>query len=150
MRTVRDFLVQQIIKDLRYFVCLFSYLRRFVRAFASVAATLTALLRKDNVFHLPSDCSHAFSHLKAVLTSSPVLRHYNPDAPVEIDTNASGFGIGAVLAQRCDNNTMEHAVANARHSLSKVEQKYTNDKERMQGDCFGCGEILTLPLLQSF
>lgn len=89
IKAVTYFPVPQTIEDLRTFLGLCSYFRRFVRSFASITPPLTALLRKGSVFHLSSNCSRAFSQVKAVLTSSPVLRHYNPDAPVVIHTDAS-------------------------------------------------------------
>lgn len=65
-----------------------------------------------------------------VLTSSLVLRHYNPDGPVEIHTDASGEGIGAVLAQREDGIPMKHEVAYTSRTLTKSKQNCsTTDKE---------------------
>lgn len=111
VKAVTEFPVPKTLKN-SSFVGLASYFRRFVRSFASIAAPLTMLLRKDISFKWTPDCAQAFSRLKGVLTSPPVLRHYHPRAPVALHTDASGEGIG-VLAQRSDDAPMEYAVAYA-------------------------------------
>lgn len=60
-----------------------------------------------------------------MLTSPPVLRHYDPDALLEVHIDASGAGIGAVLSQWHEGDSMKHAVAYTSPTVSKPEQKYT-------------------------
>lgn len=123
MNAVTEFPTSKTLKDLRSFVGLCSYFRRFVRSFATLAAPLTALFRKNTEFRYSPDCAQAFSCVKTVLTSSP--RHYNPDGPVEAHTDASREGIGAVLVQREGGDPMEHAAAYASHTLTKSERNYS-------------------------
>lgn len=59
---------------------------------------------------------------------SPVLQHYNNDAHVELHTDASGDGIGAVLAHHAD-DSMEHVMAYVSHTLSKAERNYFATKK---------------------
>lgn len=95
-----------------------------------MAAPLTSLLEKDASFQLSSDCEYAFSQLKELLTTAPVLIHYDQKAIAELHTDASGGGIGTVFAQRVDGNPMEHAVAYGSRTLTKAEQNYaTIDRE---------------------
>lgn len=54
---------------------------------------------KDSVFQWSSNCAEAFSLLRDMLSLSPVLRHFNPNAPVELHRDTSGDGLHAVLVQ---------------------------------------------------
>lgn len=60
-----------------------------------------------------------FFHLNHVVTSPPVLRHYNSDVPVELHTEASGDGLGTALSQRNDDAPIEHVIDYARRALRK-------------------------------
>ena len=91
--------------------------------FADIVYPLNSLLRKDSPFEWTSECDAAFSQLKFLLTSEPLLRHFDPSAPTEVHCDASGIGIGGVLVQR--HNDEEHVVAYTSRSLSKAERNYT-------------------------
>lgn len=120
---VSSFKQPQSLRELRSFLGLCSYFRRFVPKFADLAYPLTCLLNKDVPFQWSAECESSFKQLKFVLTSGPLLRHYDPSAATEVHTDASGIGLGAVLVQRHD--TIEHVVAYASRCLSKPERNYT-------------------------
>lgn len=120
---VRAFKPPGSVKELRSFLGLCSYFRRFIPAFAEVAFPLTCLLRQGASFEWTPDCETSFNQLKFLLTSQPILRHFDPSAATEVHTDASGIGIGAVLIQRC--NQVEHVIAYASRTLSKPERNYT-------------------------
>lgn len=122
IEAVGTFKPPQTPKELRSFLGLCSYFRRFVPRFADVVHPLTSLLRKDSPFEWTPDCDAAFSELKFLLTSEPILRHFDRSAPTEVHSDASGIGIGGVLVQRHDN--AEHVVAYTSQSLSKAEMNY--------------------------
>ncbi|CAM9000550.1 unnamed protein product [Rhodiola kirilowii] len=86
------------IKQLRGFLGLTGYYRRFVHNYATIAAPLTNLLRKE-AFIWSMDATQAFINLRTALSSTPVLTLPNFNIPFHVHTDASGTGVGAFLAQ---------------------------------------------------
>ena len=109
----------------RRFLGLASYYRRFVPNFASVAAPLHALTKKDAVFQWTTECQGAFAKLKELLTTTPVLAYpmFGPGRSFILETDASMVGLGAILSQAQDDGTV-HPVAYASRSVDKHEKNY--------------------------
>ena len=120
------------VKDVRRFLGLSSYYRRFVQNFASIAAPLHKLAQKGIKFAWSPECQEAFDTLKHCLSSSPVLKYPDQERQFILDTDASEVGIGATLSQQ-DDDGLEHPVAFASKSLSKSQRRYsTSRREYMQ------------------
>ncbi|CAL9692669.1 unnamed protein product [Knipowitschia caucasica] len=87
---VQDWPIPVNVRDLRSFLGLASYYRRFVRNFASVAGPLHRLTDKGKPFAWTNSCDTAFNQLKAALTAAPILAYPHVDLPYVVDTDASG------------------------------------------------------------
>ena len=86
-------------KQLRQFLGLAQYIRKFMQGFSHQVGCLTRLLRKDAAWHWTDTQEAAFQGIKQSLTSAPVLKLSSRDVPFTVVADASGFGIGAVLLQ---------------------------------------------------
>ena len=128
VRAVTEFPTPQHIRDVRSFLGLCSYYRRFIKGFCNKARPLQELLQGDAKFYWDETKERAFRALKEALTSAPVLALYDENAETELHTDASGYGIGAVLVQVQEG--AEKVIAYASRVLSKSEINYsTTEKE---------------------
>ncbi|GFX26664.1 transposon Tf2-6 polyprotein [Trichonephila clavipes] len=127
-KAVRNFPTPKNIHDTRSFLGLCSYFRRFIKGFCYLAEPLRSLLKSGVEFHWGPEEVEAFKSLKKALTSDPVLGMYDERASTEIHTDASGYGIGAVLVQI--QNNVEKLIAYASRTLTKAEKNYsTTERE---------------------
>ncbi|KAK2895639.1 hypothetical protein Q8A73_015127 [Channa argus] len=108
--------------ELRSFLGLASYYRRFLKDFATIAGPLHRVTEKGRRFEWSEACSRAFQRLKVDLSEAPVLAYPDPQQPFIVDTDASGVGIGVVLSQ--GGETGERVVAYYSCSLSRPERNY--------------------------
>ncbi|CAG9785319.1 unnamed protein product [Diatraea saccharalis] len=85
--------------EVRQFLGLSGYFRRFILHYALLAAPLTNLLKKDAKWSWDDSQDCAFSKIKAMLTNRPVLALYNHDAETQLHTDASKEGLAGILLQ---------------------------------------------------
>ena len=111
------------LKDLRSFLGLASYYRRFIPHFSAIASPLFALTRKDVNFDWSPDCQQAFDRLKRLLTTAPVMTLPDFKREFLLETDASGLGLGAVLAQKQDDGLVR-PIAFASRTLLPHEKNY--------------------------
>ncbi|KAK2398171.1 hypothetical protein QL285_059665 [Trifolium repens] len=122
--TVLSWKQPQTVTDVRSFVGLAGYYRRFIEGFAKIVAPMTQLTRKDQPFAWTEKCELSFQLLKERLTTSPVLMLPQSEEPYEVYCDASHQGLGCVLMQH------KRAVAYASRQLKVHEKNYpTHDLE---------------------
>ncbi|EKX49778.1 hypothetical protein GUITHDRAFT_44314, partial [Guillardia theta CCMP2712] len=110
-------------KQVKMFLGLASYYRKFIRNFSTIAAPLTDLLRKGAQFQWTAACQSAFDNLKQALTSQPLLHHFDPSLPTEVHCDASNVGIGGVLLQQPP-NAPARVIGFYSRKLTPTEQRY--------------------------
>lgn len=104
------------VTELRGFLGLTGYYKRFVKNYGLLAKPLTQLLKKKQ-FQWTTEAQDSFESLKQAMVSTPVLALPNSDKPFVIDTDASDIGIGAVLMQD------QQSVAFMSKALGPTHQK---------------------------
>lgn len=117
------------LKDVRSFIGLCSYYRKFVRNFSNVAKSLFDLMKKDAKFVWDDNCQEAFETLKYELTHSVVLAYPDFSKPFILDTDASDVGIGAVLSQNIDG--VEKVVAYYSTTHTPQEKNYSVTRKEL-------------------
>lgn len=108
--------------QVRQFLGLASYFRRFIPNFANLASPLYPLTKLKGPITWTQKHSDSHRKIVAILSSAPVLTIYNPDIPIELHTDASSEGYGAILIQR--ENNVPHVVAYFSRRTTEVESRY--------------------------
>ena len=112
--------------EVRSFLGLAWYYRRYVKNFATIAGPLHALTRIDAVFHWSLECQQTFDRLKTLLTTSPITAFPDFNLPFRLYTDASTTGLGAILAQVQEGK--ERIICCASRSLIQAEKTYPATK----------------------
>ena len=122
VEAVRNWPVPANKRQLKSFIGLASYYRRFVKDFATIAAPLHRQLEKNRPFLWTQECQQAFQRLQEALCGSTVLAPPDPSLPFILDTDASNEGVGGVLSQIGPEG--EKVVAYFSRSFGKAERNY--------------------------
>lgn len=123
IRAVSEFPTPKDVHEVRRFLGLASYFRKFIQGFAAIAKPLSELTRKNSVFAWNPEQEGAFSDLKRKLTERPVLAIYNKDAKTEVHCDASKIGLGGILMQEQSDKSLKPVQYFSR-ATTKEEQNY--------------------------
>ncbi|KAE8662634.1 cytochrome P450 78A7-like [Hibiscus syriacus] len=113
------------VSEMRSFLGLVNYYRRFIQGYSARASPLTDLLKKGKVWEWSEQCQKAFENLKAAVSQEPVLALPDFTMPFEVHTDASDFAIGGVLMQE------GHPIAFESRKLNDTERRYTVQEKEM-------------------
>ena len=122
IHSVQNWSRPQDVHELRSFLGLCTYYRKFVKGFSKIARPLHRLTESKQKFLWTTECDNSFLQLKNALTSAPILAYPEPGKDFILDTDASNEGVGAVLSQEIDGQ--ERVIAYFSKSLSRSERNY--------------------------
>ena len=91
-------------KEVKQFLGLIGYYRKFIPRFSDIARSLTNLTRHEAEFIWMEKCDKAFKHLKELLMNHPILRFPDPNCGYILFTDASGIGWAGVLTQEFEDD----------------------------------------------
>jgi hypothetical protein len=117
------------IHELRSFLGLAGYYRKFVKDFSRIAGTLTSLLHKDVPYEWTTHHNDAFNQLKTAVSSAPILIIPNPQLQYTVTTDASGYAIGAALQQDHGNGLQPCAFLSRK--MNDAERNYAVHEQEL-------------------
>lgn len=124
--------------EVKRFIGMCSWYRRFVKDHSTITAPINALLKgrkKSQKIHWNEEAEVAFNKIKQSLISAPILATPDFSKPFVIQCDASNVGLGAVLTQKVDNK--EAVIAFASRTLTETEKKYTVTEKEALACLFG-------------
>ncbi|GBG72005.1 hypothetical protein CBR_g10941 [Chara braunii] len=146
---VKDAPVPTTITQVRAFLGLASYCRRFIKGFVAILGPLMNLLCKDQPLIWTSECDQAFSKLKAALISAPVLIRRDPEKPFVLITDWQPEAISAILAQ-VGPSGLESVVEYASKSVPACKRNYAAPTGECYADLWGINHFRAYPYGRKF
>ncbi|XP_039053116.1 uncharacterized protein LOC120195059 [Hibiscus syriacus] len=125
VKAIQEWPTPQNVSELRSFLGLANYYRRFVEGYSRRVKLLTDLLKKGCEWVWSKDCQEAFDDLKKVVISEPVLTFPDLEKPIVVKRDASDYAIGGVLLQD------KHPVAFESRKLNETEARYTAPEKEL-------------------
>lgn len=120
---ILDFPPPKSVTQVKSFIGVCSWYRRFIRNFASIVSPMTQLTKKGQRFEWSEECQRAFASLKNALVTAPVLATPDFKKPFTVHCDASGFGLGGMLSQNIEGH--DHPIAFVSRTLNKAERNYS-------------------------
>jgi len=129
VKTVEEWRAPSNVHEVRSFLGLASYYRKFVEDFAKLASPLHKLTAAHAKFIWDQDCQTAFETLKHNLVTAPILAMPTETDTFTLDTDASNYAMGAVLSQYIQDQ--EKVIAYASRTFSKTEINYCTTRKEL-------------------
>ena len=96
-----------------------------MKGFTHITRPLHQLMKKNQEWHWGREEQEAFDKLKALVTTEPVLAHAKLDDQFELEVDASGYAVGAVLLQRKE-DSKKHPLGYYSATLNKAQCNYVS------------------------
>ncbi|XP_062532989.1 uncharacterized protein LOC101738890 [Bombyx mori] len=135
VKAVTQYPVPKSQKDIKSFLGLVSYYRRFIPDFSKLAKSLTSLLKKDTPFNWTNEQQLNFENLKNKLVEAPILIYPDFNSPFLLTCDASNYAISAILSQGPIGR--DRPVSYASRTLNKAECNYSVTEKECLAIVFG-------------
>jgi hypothetical protein len=122
-KIIQSYPIPRNVKEIRAFLGLCGFYRKFVQDFAKISQPLTYLTKKNIKYNWTSDQQQAFDTLKHALVSPPILRYPDFTKQFIVNTDASATSIAAILTQV--HNDVEHPICYSSRTLNDAERRYS-------------------------
>lgn len=132
---VQNFPIPKSPRDIKSFLGLVGYYRRFIENFSHITKPLTSLLKKNTNFVWLPEQQKSFDELKHKITAAPILQYPDFSKPFVLTTDASNFAVSAILSQGKIGQDLP--VAYASRTLNKAEGNYSTTEKECLAIIFG-------------
>lgn len=127
---IKNFPAPKKVKQVRGFLGLCNYYRRFADKYGASTQVLCDLLQKNRPWRWTTVEQNAFENVKSLFLESVMLTHHDPNKIYYLQTDSSGFAIGSELYQ-LDNEGNHHVIAFVSKSLKGAELKWTVSEQEL-------------------
>jgi len=141
IKAIKDLPPPTDVKKLQSFLGMAGWCRRFIYSYALVTSPLTDLLRKNQPWIWGPAQERAFNNVKDTIMSGPILIQSNWSKPFNLETDASNYGIGAVLFQ--EQEGMTHPISFISRKLTSTEINYSTREKEFLAILWGCERLKT-------
>jgi hypothetical protein len=139
IEAIRGWPTPKNVTEVRSFMGLVGYYRRFIKGFSRIASPITSLQKKGVKFEWTSKCEESFRQLKEILTSAPILKIADPNEYFVVCTDACKEGLGGVLSQR------DNVVCYESRKLKEHERNYATHDLELASYCTCIKNVEALP-----
>ena len=115
--------------EVRSFLGMAIYCAKFIHNFSDVSQPLRDLTKKDCPFQWSEKHDQAFNKIKELLTNAKVMAYFDPNKETDLITDASPWGLSAILMQKSPGQDDRRVVAYASQALSDVERRYSQTEQ---------------------
>ncbi|CAB0039370.1 unnamed protein product [Trichogramma brassicae] len=143
VEAIKRFPVPKNVHEIRRFLGLTGFFRRFVPRYAEIAAPLSGLLKSDREFIWSREVSDAFTALRDKLVERPILQPFNSKKRTELHTDASSRGLAAMLLQEGSDSKM-HLVYAISRTTNETEKFYHSSKLELLAIIWAVSRLRTL------
>lgn len=131
IEAIQNFKLPSTQKEIKSFLGLVGYYRKFIDSFAAITKPLTNCLKKGKTITHTESFKKAFQTCKDLITNAPILRYPDFNKTFELTTDASNYAIGAVLSQE------GKPIAYASRTLNPAETRYSTIEKELLAVVFG-------------
>src|SRR6202045_4284373 len=129
VKAIQEWPTLQKVKDIQSFLGFANFYHHFVHGYSDIITLMTRLTQKNTPWLWSDNCQYAFDSLKSAFSSTPILSHFIPGAPLIVETDASDYAVTAILSTVTHDGEV-HPIAFHSRTLGISKLNYdTHDKE---------------------
>ena len=129
IKAIQDWQIPKNAKQIKSFLGLCGYYRRYVKGFADIARPLHKACKRGTKLNWTEDCQKSFDALRQAMMTPPILSYPVDGIEFILDTDASNVAVGAVLSQ--ETKGQEHVIAYMSKALNKHEESYCTTRKEL-------------------
>jgi len=137
IRAIQNFPIPKTTRDIKSFIGLAGYYRKFIQNFAKITKPLTSCLRKNSKIEHTNEFINSVNKIKDILTNRPILQYPDFYKPFIVTTDASNFALGAVLSQKNDKG-QDLPISYISRTLNQSETNYSTIEKELLGIVWAC------------